>query len=219
MVDEYLTLAAPSTGLYSSRGSKFLAYAYPLESESGLNGILQQLRSDHPKARHWCYAYRVGEDHNRWRANDDGEPSGSAGRPILGQIDAAGLSNVLIVVVRYFGGTKLGVPGLIEAYKTASQEALACAEVTKKHWKRYLQVSCGYAEFNELMQALKREPWLIERQALTDSASFVISCPKSLYEESFRELWLVLAKAYPGEEKLDQQPAGFKLQPMEGLED
>src|SRR5690606_2431913 len=113
------------TAEFKDRGSKFLAYAFPINDEQELKGKLKELKALHPKAGHHCYAYRLGLDGNQYRANDDGEPSGSAGKPILGQIDSAGVTNVLVVVVRYFGGTLLGVPGLINAYKTATAEALS----------------------------------------------------------------------------------------------
>lgn len=130
--DHYLTLLAPSTGEYKEKGSKFLAYAYNIDHEDSLQEIIGMLRSEHIKARHFCYAYRIGTDNNRFRANDDGEPSGTAGKPILSQIISFGLSNTIVVVVRYFGGTKLGASGLVHAYKEAAREALAIAETTVK---------------------------------------------------------------------------------------
>src|SRR5690242_1989774 len=128
---KYRTLAANTTGEFKDRGSKFLAYAYPIQTTKDVKEHIQALKKEHPKAVHYCYAYRIGTDGKEFRANDDGEPSGSAGRPILGQIDSSGLTNVLVVVVRYFGGTLLGVPGLINAYKTATMEALAKVPITE----------------------------------------------------------------------------------------
>ena len=120
----YFTIDKPSYTEYKERGSRFLAYAYPLKSVDDFKKILQGLKKEHAKAAHHCFAYRIGLDGNNFRASDDGEPAGSAGKPILGQIDARQLINVLVVVVRYFGGTLLGVPGLIHAYKTATALAL-----------------------------------------------------------------------------------------------
>src|SRR4051794_38430929 len=123
-VNKYITIASATTGDFRDRGSKFLAYAYPVLNAADIKEKLQGLKKEHPKAVHHCYAYRLGTDGTQYRANDAGEPSGSAGRPILGQIDSMGLTNVLVVVVRYFGGALLGVPGLINAYKTAATNAL-----------------------------------------------------------------------------------------------
>ncbi|MEM6700850.1 MAG: YigZ family protein, partial [Bacteroidota bacterium] len=129
MSDQYKTLAAPSTGEFKDRGSKFFAYAFPVETETEVATALEQVKKEHFKARHHCYAYRLGMDKNNFRANDDGEPSGMAGRPILGQIDSWELTDVFIVVVRYFGGTKLGTSGLINAYKKSAMDALEQAEI------------------------------------------------------------------------------------------
>jgi uncharacterized YigZ family protein len=125
MEKEFKTLAGPATALFKDRGSKFFGFAYPVTSKDEVKQRVQALKKEHPKAVHHCFAYRIGFDGNELRANDDGEPSGTAGRPILGQIDSKGLTNVLIVVVRYFGGTLLGKPGLINAYKTTAADTLA----------------------------------------------------------------------------------------------
>ena len=122
--DRYDSIAGPSTGLYKDNGSKFLAFAYPVESEEEVRKHLDALRKEYFDARHHCYAYRIGHQGQLWRANDDGEPSSTAGRPILGQILSAGLSDVLVVVVRYFGGTLLGTGGLMVAYREAAKGAL-----------------------------------------------------------------------------------------------
>jgi len=126
-VTKYRTIAKASTGDFRDRGSKFLGYAYPVNTTVDIKEKILALKKEHPKAVHYCYAWRLGTDDNQFRANDDGEPAGSAGKPMLGQIDSMGLTNVLVVVVRYFGGTLLGVPGLINAYKTVTAEALEAA--------------------------------------------------------------------------------------------
>ncbi|PLX14682.1 MAG: YigZ family protein, partial [Marinilabiliales bacterium] len=131
-VDQYLTISKPSEGLFKDRGSKFLAFAYPVSSEEEIKAFQEQLRSDYHDARHHCYAYMLGPKKENYRANDDGEPSSTAGKPILGQIRSFDLTNILIVVIRYFGGTKLGVGGLINAYKTAAEEALKNAKIIRK---------------------------------------------------------------------------------------
>src|ERR1700749_2950277 len=115
--DFYLTIDKPGTAEYKDRGSKFIAYAYPIESADDFKIHLQKLKKEHPKAEHHCFAYRIGTDGNTYRVNDDGEPSGSAGKPILGQLDSKEVTNVAVIVVRYFGGALLGVPGLINSYK------------------------------------------------------------------------------------------------------
>lgn len=160
----YSTIAIPAQAEFKDRGSKFLAYAYPVHSPEEVKQQLQALKKEHPKAVHHCYAYRIGTDGLQFRANDDGEPSGSAGRPILGQIDSAGLTNVLVVVVRYFGGTLLGVPGLIHAYKTATADSLALAPVIEKNIEHRIVLEYDYSLMNEVMQALKQFEATIYRQ-------------------------------------------------------
>lgn len=127
--DSYLSIAAPSEGLYKEKGSKFMAFAYPVEEEEQAKEIIADLKKEYFDARHHCYAYRIGHTGDQWRMNDDGEPSSTAGRPIFGQLLSNELSDILVVVVRYFGGIKLGVPGLIRAYKSATADAIANAEI------------------------------------------------------------------------------------------
>ncbi len=156
-VDEYLTISKPSEGLFKDRGSKFLAFAYPVSTEDEIKIIQEQLRSDYHDARHHCYAYMLGKDKDVFRANDDGEPSSTAGKPILGQIRSHDLTNILIVVIRYFGGTKLGVGGLINAYKTAADEALKNAKIIKKTLHDIYELKFDYPEMNEIMRIMKEE--------------------------------------------------------------
>ncbi|MBL0056008.1 MAG: YigZ family protein [Chitinophagaceae bacterium] len=152
----YQTIAQPSTAEFRDRGSKFIAYAYPIESTEEFKSLLQGLKKEHPKAVHHCFAYRIGTDGNNFRVSDDGEPSGTAGRPILGQIDSKQLTNVLVVVVRYFGGTLLGVPGLINAYKTATSLALQVTPVIQKQVELKYQIEFDYTQMNEVMMVLKQ---------------------------------------------------------------
>lgn len=154
-------LTGPAEGLYRDKGSKFLAYLYPIASEDEVAPLLEQLHKLHPSARHWCYAWRLGENGERYRSNDDGEPSGSAGRPILAAIDSAGLSNVLAVVVRYFGGTLLGVRGLIDAYGGAVVDALSTAGMQPMPHLRALKLHCSYqamAAIQSLMNEFGLKP-------------------------------------------------------------
>ena len=130
--DSYKSIAAESRGLFKDNGSRFIAHAYPVETEDEVKEIVAALKKEYYDARHHVYAYRLGYQGDKFRANDDGEPSGSSGRPVLGQIDSNGLSDILVVVVRYFGGIKLGIPGLIRAYKTATADAIANAEIVEK---------------------------------------------------------------------------------------
>lgn len=155
LFDAYSSIAAPSEGLYKDNGSRFIALAYPVETEEEIKAIVAGLRKQYHDARHHCYAYRLGYKGDVFRSSDDGEPSGSAGRPILGQIDSAGLSDVLVVVVRYFGGIKLGIPGLIRAYKTSTADALAQAQVVEKIAGVWLRLSFGYESMNAVMKVLK----------------------------------------------------------------
>lgn len=153
--DTYQTLAAPAEGLYKEKGSKFISLAYPVRNEEEVKEILSQVRKTYFDARHHCYAYLLGASKKVFRANDDGEPNHSAGDPILGQIRSSGLSNVLVIVVRYFGGTKLGVGGLIHAYKTATADALSQARVIEKHETSLLKLNFGYEQMNDVMSLVK----------------------------------------------------------------
>ena len=156
-VDEYLTINKPSEGLFKDRGSKFLAFAYPVSNEEEIKEVQEKLRSNYHDARHHCYAYMLGKDKNIFRANDDGEPSSTAGKPILGQIKSFDLTNILIVVIRYFGGTKLGVSGLINAYKTAAEEALKNAKIIKKTLHDIYELKFEYPVMNDVMRIMKEE--------------------------------------------------------------
>jgi uncharacterized YigZ family protein len=155
--DEYLTISKPSEGLFKDRGSKFLAFAFPVTTEAEIKEIQEKLRSDFHDARHHCYAYMLGPEKKNYRANDDGEPSSTAGKPILGQIRSFNLTNILIVVIRYFGGTKLGVGGLINAYKTAAEEALKNAKIIKKILHDIYELKFDYPQMNEIMRIMKEE--------------------------------------------------------------
>ncbi len=161
---KYTTIAAAGTGDFRDRGSKFLAYAYPVSTLENIKEHLQALKKEHPKAVHHCYAWRLGTDGNQYRANDDGEPSGSAGKPIIGQIDSMGLTNVLVVVARYFGGTLLGVPGLINAYKTATQLALEPLPRVEKWMETEFELSFDYPAMGEVLYLLKQAESTIHKQ-------------------------------------------------------
>ena len=155
--DQYKTIKNPSEGVYKDKGSKFLAFAFPFQKEEQLKEIIAKLKSEHPKANHHCYAYRLTPDRSIFRANDDGEPSGTAGRPILNTLLSRDLTNILIIVVRYFGGTLLGVSGLINAYKQATEEALNNAEVIHKTVQDVYQIKFEYPLMNDVMKLIKDE--------------------------------------------------------------
>ena len=155
--DEYKTITAPSQGSFRDRGSKFLAFAIPAASETEVKQQLEILRKKYYDATHHCYAYVLGFDKSGYRINDDGEPSGTAGRPIHGQILSKDLTNILIVVVRYYGGTNLGVPGLINAYKTAALDALTNANIVTRVVKELYQLEFPYEAMNEVMKIIKDE--------------------------------------------------------------
>lgn len=167
--DTYKTIAAPAEGQFKDRGSKFIAYAYPLRDEGAVKELVAALKAEHPKARHHCWAYRLTPDRSVFRINDDGEPSGTAGRPILNSLLSADVTNVLLVVVRYFGGTLLGVPGLINAYKRAAQDALSAAEIIGQTVNDVYRVAFAYEQLNEVMRIVKDEDLTVRKQDFDNS--------------------------------------------------
>ena len=181
--DQYRNIAAPSEGLFKDNGSRFIALAYPVETEEEVRSIVAGLRKRYHDARHHCYAYRLGYKGDIWRASDDGEPSGSAGRPILGQIDSAGLSDVLVVVVRYFGGIKLGIPGLIRAYKTSTADALSSARLVDKVACRHFRLQFEYLCMNAVMKILKDMDLPQTAQEFGESCSLQTSVRLSQVED------------------------------------
>ncbi|MFN3588605.1 MAG: IMPACT family protein [Spirosomataceae bacterium] len=154
-LDTYSVLTEKGEGLFKDKGSKFYAFALPISSEDELKPLLEEIKSIHPKARHYCFAYRIGEKGEIYRANDDGEPGGSAGKPILNVLLSNQLTNTLVVVVRYFGGTLLGVSGLIHAYKEASKLALETATIEEKTSNDTFEIAFGFEQMNEVMRILK----------------------------------------------------------------
>ncbi len=167
--DTYLTLAAPAEGVYTEKRSKFIAFAFPVCTVEEVKRHLDAIRKEHYGARHVCYAYMLGPGRDVFRANDNGEPSGTAGKPILGQINSNGLTDVLVVVVRYFGGIKLGTGGLVVAYKTAAAEALGAATVVERTVNEEVTVAFGYSSLNEVMRIVKEEvPVVLEQSYDTD---------------------------------------------------
>lgn len=157
MKDTYRTILSASEGYFKDKGSKFLAYSFPVESEEEVRELLSKIKKEHHSARHHCYAWRIGKKEPAYRVNDDGEPSSTAGRPILGQLLSFDVTNVFIVVVRYFGGTLLGTSGLINAYKTAAADALGKADIVTRIIEAELILKYTYAQMNDVMQIIKQE--------------------------------------------------------------
>ena len=168
--DTYLTIAAPAEGLYKEKGSKFLAFAFPVSTPDQIQEQLGLLRKKYYDARHHCYAWRLGHELKNYRVNDDGEPSGSAGQPIFGQIRSFGLTDVLVVVVRYFGGVKLGVGGLINAYKTATADAFTQAEIIEKTVDDRIELDFDYPAMNAVMRLVK------DHDLVQENTDFALRC-------------------------------------------
>ena len=184
--DAYQSIGAPSQGLFKDNGSRFIAFAFPVETEEEVKEHVAALKKEYHDARHHCFAYRLGYKGDVWRAADDGEPSGSAGRPILGQIDSMGLSDILVVVVRYFGGIKLGIPGLIRAYKTSTADALGQASVVPKVAGKMWTVEFDYLSMNDVMKVLKEMNLTPSAQDFGEKCSLTVRVRLS-EEESFKK--------------------------------
>ncbi len=186
--DIYKTVKGVSEGLYKEKGSKFIARAYHVESEEEVKAVLQQLRKEFYDARHHCYAWRIDARNERTRSNDDGEPSGSAGKPILNQLFSFELYDVLVVVIRYFGGTKLGVSGLINAYKVSTREALENAKIIKKELRDLYQVEFEYPLMNAVMRVIKEEVLVIKEQQFDNQCLINLEVRLSTIDKSINRL-------------------------------
>lgn len=176
--DHYRTIKKSSTAEYKDRGSRFIAYAFPIIDINDFKQKLAEIKKEHPKASHHCFAYRLGLDGTNYRVSDDGEPSGSAGRPILGQIDSKQVTNVLIIVVRYFGGTLLGVPGLINAYRSAASMALQVTPVVQKPVLINYRLQFDYTLMNEVMRIIKQFDCTVLKQEMQLFCLMEIAIPK-----------------------------------------
>lgn len=181
-MNNYYTIEKPSQAEYKDRGSRFLAYAFPVQTIDDFKKGIKALKDEHPKAAHHCFACRLGTDGNNFRANDDGEPSGSAGKPILGQLDSKSLTNAAVVVVRYFGGTLLGVPGLINAYKTVTSLALQLTPIVEKPVLINYELQFDYTLMNDVMTFVKRYHCAVLENEMQLFCRMVIGVPKA--EES-----------------------------------
>ncbi len=177
--DTYRTIQHPAEGIFRDRGSKFLGYVYPIQSETEIKAIVQSLKTEHPKANHHCWAMRLTIDRSVFKLNDDGEPSGTAGRPILNTLLSKDLTNILVVVVRYFGGTLLGVPGLINAYKAATEEALNNAVIVEKTVNDIYTINFEYLLMNDVMRLLKNADLTIIKQDFDSNCMITLSIRKT----------------------------------------
>lgn len=185
--DTFKTIAKPSPEvLFKDRGSKFIGYAFPVTSEEEIKEHLRQLKKQHHNARHWCYAWQLGEQYEKYRANDDGEPSNSAGMPIYGQLQSFDVTRILVVVVRYFGGTKLGVGGLIQAYKTAAQFALEASMIVERTIDDDFLLRFDYPEMNTVMRIIKDEDLTIKHQKMEMDCEITISIRKNNSERIYQ---------------------------------
>jgi uncharacterized YigZ family protein len=199
----YYTIEQPSMAEFKDRGSKFFAFAYPAKDIDSCKKILAQLKKEHGKAVHYCLAYRLGVDGSTFRVSDDGEPAGSAGRPILGQIDSKGLTNVLVVVVRYFGGTLLGIPGLINAYKTATALALQLSPIIKKPIEIAYELNFDYHQMNEVMLLVKQYNCSVVEQTAQLFIQLQIGIPKNRLDEVLEKLGALREVSFKTTLKLD----------------
>lgn len=186
MIDTYKTIEQPSNEiLFKEKNSKFYGYAFPVTTENEIKPIIEQLKKTHYTARHWCYAYQIGTKTKIYRANDDGEPNNSAGMPIYGQIQSFDVTNILIVVVRYFGGVKLGVGGLVSAYKTAAQMALEEVEIVEKTIDIHYLIRFDYKNMNKVMRVIKEKNINVINQTLELDCLIEISCRQTKAEEIY----------------------------------
>jgi uncharacterized YigZ family protein len=176
--DEYKTILAPTTANFRDKGSRFLGFVFPVTNTEEIKATLDELKSKYYDATHHCYAWVLGQDRSNYRINDDGEPSGSAGRPIYGQILSADLTNVLLVVVRYYGGTKLGVPGLINAYKSTAREAIDAAEKVTRLVCMSYQVSFQYTHMNQVMKTLKDSGATVNHTDFNNACKLLFTSPR-----------------------------------------
>jgi uncharacterized YigZ family protein len=187
-MNHFYTIDKPSVAEFKDRGSRFLAYAFTIQTVDDFKKRLKELKEEHPKAVHHCFAYRIGTDKNNFRSSDDGEPSGSAGKPILGQIDSKELTNVGVVVVRYFGGTLLGVPGLINAYKTSTSLALQLTAIVQKPILIQYDLHFDYTMMNDVMMVVKRFGCVIVQNEMQLFCRMVIGIPKENFDLCLEKL-------------------------------
>ena len=179
-MDTYKTISSPAQGVYKEKGSRFLSFAYPVSTTDEVKALVDEKRREYHDARHVCYAYMLGAARTYFRANDDGEPSGTAGRPILGQLNANELTDTLIIVVRYFGGILLGASGLAVAYKTAAAEAIAAANIVEKVVEAHFNITCQYAQLSRVLRLVKEQQLRLVSQQQTDICTLHVAVRQSV---------------------------------------
>jgi uncharacterized YigZ family protein len=194
--DTYRTIKSAAEGLYKEKGSRFVSIAIPIADQKEIKPIIDSIKKEHHEARHHCYAYMIGHERTIWRVNDDGEPSGTAGRPILGQINSTGLTNIIIIVSRYFGGTLLGVSGLINAYRSAAASAIANGEVVERTLQDYFEIKFPYSSINVVMKILKEENIGQSEQSFELECSILLNFRQSVREKTLNRLSRVAGLKY-----------------------
>ncbi len=209
--DSYKTIKNPSTGEYKDKGSKFIAYAFEINSEQEFKNQLEKIKKEHFKARHHCYAYAIGPGHEKYRYNDDGEPGGTAGLPIYNQIKSKELTNIGIVVVRYFGGTKLGVPGLINAYKNSTKEALDNAEIVEKFIEDTISIKYDYKYTGEIMKVINSSSAKITDNLFETIPEIILKIRKSKSMELIKTIYSGILKRDIKDIMGDEKIEGLKI--------
>ncbi|MCI5092414.1 YigZ family protein [Phaeodactylibacter sp.] len=213
--DTYLTISGMASGEFRDRGSKFIAYAYPAYTEEEWKAALEEVRKLHPKARHHCYAYRLGLDQNNFRANDDGEPSGTAGRPILGQIDSFGLTYVIVIVIRYFGGTLLGTSGLINAYRESTAAALQEANIIERTVEEIYRLSFDYGLMGNVMSSIEHLQLNMIGQNFDTSATVDLAIRRSEAAPTLLRLKAAIGNLYLEEVDEETEVEGLGIEWVE----
>lgn len=212
MKDFYRTLAAPTEGLYKEKGSKFLAYTFPIHSREDTTARLNDVKKMHIKARHFCFAWRLGYTGDLFRAADDGEPSGTAGKPILGQIDKLELTNVMVIVVRYFGGTLLGTSGLIRSYREATVDAFAKAKIEQHPILDVHRITFGYDLMSQVMGAVKKSGLEIVKQEFTDKGLVDLGIPFQEVDEALLKIKANISNISTNQASMEDWPQGVKVE-------
>lgn len=213
--DTYQTISRMASGEFRDRGSKFIAYAYPAYNEDEWKAALEDVRKLHPKARHHCYAFRLGLDQNNFRANDDGEPSGTAGRPILGQIDSFGLTYVIVIVIRYFGGTLLGTSGLINAYRESTALALREADIIERTVEEVYRLSFDYGLMGNVMSSIEHLQLNMIGQNFDTSATVDLAIRRSEAPSTLLRLKAAIGNLYLEEVDEETEVEGLGIEWVE----
>lgn len=211
IIDSYRTIKSPSNGEYKEKGSKFIAYAYEINSEEEFKEYLEIIKKDHFKARHHCYAYAIGTSHEKFRYNDDGEPGGTAGLPIYNQIKSNELTNIGIIVVRYFGGTKLGVPGLIRAYKTSTIDALNNTEIITRLILDTVQIEYNYNFVGNIMRIINQFGVTVLENTFDVLPGIIINVRKSKTQEFIKTIYSAILKRDIKDILDDEKVEGLKI--------